>query len=192
MPDANMPTDLQALWDELNQSDDVRRERVRQERFDERAKHYAQPTTSQTSYSDDEVYKLLTFSSADERYGIDVNVVQGVRAAENITRVPGVPAYYRGVINIRGQIVSVLDLRHFFGLSPSIAKEFELILIQTHDLSLALLADRIDDVQFIPRTSITPFEMRYAHGVTSDHLVILDIDYLLSDERLIIGGESYT
>ena len=40
MPDANMPTDLQALWDELNQSDDVRRERVRQERFDERAKHY--------------------------------------------------------------------------------------------------------------------------------------------------------
>lgn len=192
MSDTNMPTDLQALWDELNQSDDVRRDQVRKQRFDDRAKQYAKPSHQETTYHDDEVYKLLTFTFAEERYGIDVDVVQGVRPAESITRVPGVPAYYRGVINVRGQIVSVLDLRLFFGLSTSTSKQFELVLIQTHDLSLALLTDRIEDVQLIPKTLVAPFEMYYAHGVTADQLVILDIDYLLSDERLIIGGENYT
>jgi purine-binding chemotaxis protein CheW len=190
MTDNNMPTDLQALWEELTQSDDARRKRIRQRRFDERAKQYAQIPIVEETYAEDEVYKVLTFHSGDERYGIDVDVVTGVRPAEKITRVPAVPNFYRGVINVRGQIISVLDLRLFFGLSASDSENAELILLQADNLSLALLTDRVEEVQWIPRNTVETVDMRYARGVTANRLVILDTDYLLSDDRLIIGGET--
>lgn len=190
MSKQNMPDDLQALWDELTQSDDIRRKRIRQKRFAERAKQYALPKDAEQSYADDEVYKLLTFNLNKEHYGIDVDVVTGVRPAEKITRVPATPDFYRGVINVRGQIISVLDLGQFLGLATSDTTKQELILVQAHNLSLALLADRIQEVQWIPRETVEAVDMRYARGVTVNQLVILDTDYLLTDDRLIIGGEN--
>jgi hypothetical protein len=53
-----------------------------------------------------------------------------------------------------------------------------------------LLTDRVEEVQWIPRNTVETVDMRYARGVTSNRLVILDTDYLLSDDRLIIGGET--
>lgn len=190
MSKRNMPDDLQALWDELTQSDEIHRKRIRQRRFTERAKQYALPKEDEQSYSDDEVYKLLTFTLGDERYGIDVDIVTGVRPTDKITRVPAIPKFYRGVINVRGQIISVLDLRQFFGLLPSDASRHELVLVHAHNLSLALLTDRIQEVQWIPREIVEAVDMRYARGVTANQLVILDTDYLLTDDRLIIGGEN--
>ena len=188
MPDNNIPADLQALWEELNQSDELRRERIRKNRFEERAIQYARVAEEEVSYTDDEVYKLLIFRFGDEQYGIDVDVVTGVRSAGKITRVPGTPDFYPGVINVRGQIISVLDLQQFLGLSASDSVAPELVLIQGDNLSLALLTDRVEEVQWIPRDSVESVDMRYARGVTAERLVILDIDYLLADDRLIIGG----
>lgn len=189
MSDNNMPDNLQALWDELTQNDEPRRKHIQQQRYDERAKQFAQPLQGDHTYAENDIYKLLIFRAGDEQYGIDVDVVTGVRPAGKITRVPAVPNFYRGVINVRGQIISVLDLRRFFGLDPSYATKYELVLIEAQDLSLALLTDRVEEVQWIARDTVEAVDMRYARGVTSDQLVILDTDYLLTDERLIIGGE---
>lgn len=190
MSDKGISPELQALWEELNQSDDIRREKNRKSRFDERAIQYARRPEEEVTYADDEVYKLLTFRFGGEHYGIDVDVVTGIRPVDNITRVPGVPDYYRGVINVRGQIISVLDLRRFLGLPISDSPASELVLIQAENLSLALLTDRVEEVQWIPRDTVETIDMRFARGVTAKRLVILDTGYLLADERLIIGRES--
>lgn len=190
MSDKKTPTDLQTLWEELTQSEEVQRKRIRDARYEQRAKQYAAPQDEAISYSEDEVYEVLVFQLGAERYGIDAAIVTGVRPAEKITRVPSVPEFYRGVVNIRGQIISVLDLRLFFGLSVAEDTALnELILVETPNLALALVANYIEEVQVIPRTTVETVDMRYAVGVTSNRIVIIDPEYLLSDERLIIGGE---
>lgn len=190
MSDKGISPELQALWEELNQSDETRREQIRKSRFDERAIQFARIPDDEVTYADDEVYKLLIFRFGKEQYGIDVDVVTGVRPVDKITRVPGVPSYYRGVINVRGQIISVLDLRRFLGLEISDSPASELVLIQADNLSLALLTDRVEEVQWVARDTVESIDMRFARGVTANRLVILDTAYLLADERLIIGRES--
>lgn len=189
MPDKPMFNDLQALWEELTQSEEEQTARIRQQRFDERATDYATPQIVEDNYADNEIYRLLTFRFGDEQYGIDVEIVTGIRPAEKITRVPGIPQFYRGVINVRGQILSVLDLRRFFNLSPSENKKSELILIKLENLSLALLADHVEEIQIIPRNTIEPVDTPHVRGVTADKLVVLDTNYLQNDDRLIIGGK---
>lgn len=189
MPDKSMLSDLQTLWEELTQSEEEQNNRIRQQRFDERAKDYAAPKIAGNTYSDHEIYRLLTFRFGDEQYGIDVDTVTGIRPAEKITRVPGVPQFYRGVINVRGQILSVLDLRQFFNLAPSESKKFELILLKLDNLSLALLANHVEEVQVVPRNTIEPVDTPYVRGVTANKLVVLDTKYLQNDDRLIIGGK---
>ncbi|MGJ3240560.1 MAG: chemotaxis protein CheW [Anaerolineae bacterium] len=191
MSDTQMPTDLQALRDELAQPETVRRERIRQQQFDERARQYAEmPQGDEDTYTDEQIYRVLVFRAGDERYGIEVEVVTGVRAVERITRVPGIPDFYRGVINMRGKIISVLDLRRFLGLPVSDDAYTEIVMVQSGSLTLALLAERVEDVARIPRQTVEAVDMRYARGVTARRLVILDTAYLFADERLIVGGKS--
>jgi len=124
-----------------------------------------------------------------ERYGIDVTTVTSVRAMSTLTRVPGVPPFYRGVVNVRGQIITVLDLRVFLNLGGNANKiPNELIVVKSNALELGILADHVSDVEHIPVDRIEPVEMKYARGVTTGRLVVLDIEQLLTDERLFVGG----
>jgi chemotaxis signal transduction protein len=65
----------------------------------------------------------------------------------------------------------------------------ELVLVETANLYLALLADHIEEVLAIPREMVESVDIKYARGVTEDHLVLLDIHALFADERLMIGGK---
>ncbi|RMG87445.1 MAG: chemotaxis protein CheW, partial [Chloroflexi bacterium] len=106
-------------------------------------------------------------------------------------RVPGAPPFYRGIVNVRGHITTVLDLRPLFDISivPDEESPHELILVEAANLRLALLAHHIEGVASIPQTSMeTLATMEYALGVTLERLIILDIERLFSDKRLWIGG----
>jgi len=187
----NQTTNLYVLWDELNQSDDLRQQQDLQVRLEQRAQQYAIPQRQEATYDDDDVYHVLAFQLGQERYGIDVSRVRGVRPVGQLTRVPGVPTFYRGVINVRGRIVSVLDLRVFFNIGGTTANlPSELVLVEASKLYLALLAAHIEEVLAIPRETVEPVEMKYARGVTAERLVILDVDTLFADERLFIGGKT--
>lgn len=182
--------DLQTLWDELNQSDDQRRQHDLDQRLRQRADQYAAPVRDDAAPAPD-ADDVLTFSLGAERYALDVSVVRGVRPLEKLTRVPGVPPFYRGVVNVRGQIYSALDLRRFFALDvPSDTLPPELILVTAANLELALLADHIEQVQPLLATDLTPLERPFTLGVSRDALVWLDIYALFSDSRLIIGKET--
>jgi purine-binding chemotaxis protein CheW len=180
--------DWQTVWEQLDWDNAAHTEQVMRERLRQRAEQYAAPMVYE-DYDPDDTYTLLTFELDNERYGIDVMAVRGVRTLNRLTRVPGVPSFYRGVVNVRGQVITVLDIRHFFNMPVHDEQQpNEIIIVAGNGLHLALLVGHVAEVITIPRNTIEPVEMSYARGVTTDHLVVLDIEKLLADERLIIGG----
>jgi len=183
-------SDLQTLWEELNQSDAERSRQILEATLRQRAQSYAAPLRETQTYAEDEIYQVLSFQLGSESYGVDVAVIRGIRPLERLTRVPSVPNFYEGVVNVRGQIISVLDLRAFFGMDAPEIDNAELVLVGAADMTLALLAERVEDVEMIPRTAVEPVEMSYSRGISHSRLIILDMLSLLNDERLIVGGKS--
>lgn len=187
----NLSIDWEAIWRSLDWDDTDRQQTAIKERLKQRATQYAQPSKQQQIYQQEqeEVYQLLTFDLGAERYGIDVTLVTRVRAINKLTRVPGAPSFYRGVVNVRGQIITVLDLRILLALGMDTTEiPPELVVVKHNNLEIAILADHVSDVERIPVDVIEPVEMKYARGVTLGRLVVLDIEQLLSDERLFVGG----
>lgn len=181
---------LQALLDALNRDTADTEQDVLVERLRERATKYATPQLDTRPTADD-MLRLISFQLGDERYAVDVATVAGIRPVMHVTRVPGTPSFYRGVTNIRGQIVSVLDLRLFFGMTAAmLALPAELILVENDELHIALLVKRVEALIELSPASLKTVELPYAQGITPEHLIILDIPALLDDERLIIGGHS--
>lgn len=154
-----------------------------------RAAQYAIPTRNTDGQTAGSRLTTLTMMLGSERYGIDVMFVRSIRTLPKITPVPGIPHFYRGVVNLRGQIITVLDLQRFFDL-PAQSSYQELVIVQSNQLEIGLLTTQVQGIEVISTSSIQLIEsVRYARGVTPDQLVILDIASLFEDERLVIGGQ---
>ncbi len=171
-------------WDETRQQDEI------ETRLHLRARQYAQPL-KQDKAAEHAAFTVLTFNLGVEKYAVDVMTVQMVRPLPPLTRVPGTPDFYPGVVNISGQIVTVLDLRHYFDMDTDETEPArELVIVESSGLKLGLLAHHIEGVLTLSRDTIEPTEdMRYAFGVTEQRLVVLDIARLLEDKRLMIGDD---
>jgi purine-binding chemotaxis protein CheW len=143
-----------------------------------------------------------------EVYGIEVQYVLEIRPAVRITRVPRVPEWVTGVANLRGRILSVLDLRRFFGLAPAEAREedrvtpfLDLVVVETPAMEVALLTEDVLEVDLFPTSqvqgvaeTIRGVSSEYVRGVIergaeAPMIVVLDLPALLADERLIIQEE---
>jgi purine-binding chemotaxis protein CheW len=182
----------EAVWRSLNWDDEQRQQAADSERLRQRAAHYAAPLKEQAVAAENS-RSVLTFELGRERYGIDVMHVRGIRALGTLAEVPSTPSFYVGVINMRGQIISVLDLRRFFQIAfaEDAPDPLEVIVVHAGELEMALVAHQVIGVEGIPHTAIKPVDhMPYAHGLTSDKIVLLDMAQLFQDERLIIGGVS--
>ncbi len=181
--------DWQSVWDTLNWDNEERQATTLAQQLHQRAQQYATPIIRDDLTSDKHVMTLLAFSLGTERYAVDVHRVIGVRNIRRITRVPNAPAFYRGVVNVRGQILTVLDLEAYFGIrtDESIAYS-ELIIVNGHGLELGILVDEIQEIVRLPEETIETIDMPHTHGITLNKLIILDMDSLLTDSRLIIGG----
>lgn len=182
--------DWDAVWKSLNWDDANGSEESTQARLHQRALAYAAPPPKVESLEDSKT--VLVFELGEERYGINVMTVRSVRTISHITRVPGTPAFYRGVVNVRGQIVTVMDLRLLFDISIADEKAppDELIVAQSNQLEIGLLAHNVEGVMSVLQADIEPVDnIRYALGVTAERLVLLDIDRLFEDNRLIVGGK---
>lgn len=179
-------------WDAVRaelQWDDTRyAEQIEQSRLLQRARQYAADPVAGDDL-DEQTLPVLVFDLGGERYGVDVMLVRGLRDLPHITPVPGSPHFYRGVVNLRGQIVTVMDLRPFFDMATGEeTPPAELVVVKSGRLEIALLAHHIHGVQSIPQDTVASTgEIRYTRGVTADRLVLLDIAALFEDERLIAG-----
>jgi purine-binding chemotaxis protein CheW len=101
--------------------------------------------------------KYLTFVLANEEYGVEVLKVQEIIRILPITPVPEVPAHYRGVINLRGKILPVIDLRTKFGLAPAATTaEACIIVMRTDGTTRGVIVDRVTEVMKLEDAVIEP------------------------------------
>ena len=141
-----------------------------------------------------ETLEVVEFELAGESYAVPLAQVREVGPLHDLTPVPGTPPFVLGIINLHGEIRTVIDLKKFFDLPDAGLTQLNQILLLEHeDLQLGILADTIRGVRHIPLADLQPAlptltEIRadYLRGVTGDRLVVLDAAKLLSDKRLIV------
>ncbi|MBS1191879.1 MAG: chemotaxis protein CheW [Rhodocyclaceae bacterium] len=143
---------------------------------------------------------VVAFQLAGETYGIELAFVREVYPLKAFTPLPCTPGFVLGIVNVRGQILSVLDLRAFFELPQAGLSELnKVIILRQNDMELGVLADAVLGVQSIPRAEIQPglptltgIREAYLVGVTAQRLVVLDGGRILSDKALVVHEQVET
>ena len=149
---------------------------------------------------DDELMQLVTFSIGEEEFGVDILKVQEIIRTMEITKVPKAPGFVEGVINLRGKVIPIIDLRRRFGLSSKEHdKHTRIIVIEINNMIVGFVVDSVSEVLRIPASTVEPppagvagMESEYISGVgkLQDRLLILlDLDRLLSNEDLDVLGQ---
>lgn len=141
--------------------------------------------------------ELLEFRLALESYALETRHVREVYPLKDLTPVPCTPAFVRGIVNVRGRIIPVIDIKKFFDLpDQGLTDLHRIILVQGNGLEIGLLADEIDGVRSVPigalqasLSTLTGIRADYLKGVTADRLVVLDLDRLLADPKIIVHEE---
>ena len=148
--------------------------------------------TQTVGYSSD-VRQFLTFTLEREEYGIDILKVQEIKGYSKVTPLPNTPPYVKGVMNLRGTVVPVVDLRKRFsmGETPEDASSV-VIVVMVENKVVGLLVDAVSDVLSIPLDTIHPapeltqgLENQFIGGIAQcgDRLVtFLDIEQVLTEE----------
>lgn len=140
---------------------------------------------------------VLEFTLAYERYGVESQSVREVHPLRELTPVPCTPPFVLGIVNIRGRIVSVIDLRRFFDLPLRGLTDLNQVIILAHaDVELGILADTIVGVRQIPEAfiqrslpTLTGVRAKFLRGVTGERMAILDAEKILSDPSLVVHQE---
>jgi purine-binding chemotaxis protein CheW len=146
----------------------------------------------------DSLLDVLEFRLAQERYAMETRHVREVVPLKNLTPLPGTPPFVQGIVNVRGQILPVFDLKELFDLPGQGLTDLHcIVLVRGHGLEFGLLADAIVGVRTIPVDSLqaslptlTGVRGDYLKGVTAERLVVLDLDRILADPKLIVHEEA--
>lgn len=141
--------------------------------------------------------EVLEFRLARESYALETRHVGEVLGFNDLTPLPCTPPFVRGIVNVRGRILPVLDIKKFFELpDEGLTDLHRIILVRGNDLELGLLADVIVGVRTIPADSLqaslptlTGIRADYLKGVTAERLVVLDLDRVLADPNIIVHEE---
>jgi purine-binding chemotaxis protein CheW len=133
--------------------------------------------------------KFLTFFLAGEEYGIEIQNVQEIIGMESFTSVPGTPDYIMGVINLRGKIIPIADLRRKFGMeSKPPTSETCIVVIQAQHSEVGIVVDRVSEVLSISGSDIEPASC-FGEAVNADFILGIakseaKITILLNTENL--------
>ncbi|MBU2699977.1 purine-binding chemotaxis protein CheW [Sporomusaceae bacterium BoRhaA] len=139
--------------------------------------------------------KFLTFSLGSEVYGIEIRFVTEIIGMQSVTEVPDLPGYVKGIINLRGKIIPVIDVRLRFKKMP---REYDsrtcIIVIEIKEVAVGLIVDTVAEVLSIPEQDLasppkinSSYHQRFTQAigkVGNDIKLILDCDRLLSDDEM--------
>lgn len=147
--------------------------------------------------ADDEYRDITTFLLASELYGIENRYIREVYALKDFTPLPCTPSFVFGIINIRGRIVSVIDIKRFFDLPDrGLSDQNKVIVLSSSTMEFGILADEIRGVRNVLSKDVqaglptlTGIRLEYLLGVTEDRLIILDGGKLLTDKNLPVYEE---
>jgi purine-binding chemotaxis protein CheW len=139
--------------------------------------------------------KVIVFRLKDEEYGVDVNQVRSIERMQKITRVPRTASFVKGVINLRGVVTPIIDLRERFGLEQDAYTDHtRIIIVAVDNMEVGLIVDSANDVVDILESSIEQppavvggVQADYLSGVanlTDRLLILLNLSKVLSAEEI--------
>jgi len=156
--------------------------------------------TDLTNIEDSDKREFLTFMLAGEEYGVDILRVQEIKGWDEVTNIPNTPDYIRGVINLRGTIVPIIDMRLRFKLE---SKEYDATTVVVvlrvknengNDRTMGVVVDAVSDVYNVPRCDIKPspdfgmaVDTEFVNGlatVDNKMVIVLNIDHMLNADEL--------
>lgn len=139
--------------------------------------------------------KVIVFQLKDEEYGVDIQQIRSVEQVPSITRVPRTPVFVKGVINLRGVVTPIVDLRERFKMEHRIYDEnTRIIIVNAAGMEVGLVVDSANDVMDVPLSVIAPapeivggINAAYLQGVAKLEdrlLILLDLERVLNNEEL--------
>ena len=138
-----------------------------------------------------ELLQLVSFKIGDEEFGVDILSVQEINRMSQITKVPNTPEFIEGVINLRGRIIPVIDLRVKLGMvRKDHGKNTRIVVVELKGQTIGFIVDEVSEVLRIPK-EITEAPPEMVGGVNSDYitsigkledrlLILLDLEKILS------------
>ena len=158
----------------------------------ERARALARPVAD--AAKEEETLAIAIFRLGEERYAIEARFVLEVTRPDETTPVPGLPEFFLGVTNRRGEILAVVDLARFLGIDRGAESDrSRLIVLGDAAPEFGIIADEVEEICRIaeralhpPSTGLGGARRAYVRAVTSDALVVLDGAALLADERFFV------
>jgi purine-binding chemotaxis protein CheW len=144
-----------------------------------------------------ESLEIIEFRLASETYGLESRFIREVYPLRDVTPLPGMPPFVLGIVNVRGQILSVVDLKEFFNLpDKGLGQLNKLIILHDEQMEFGILADAILDVRSIaldtlqtaPAT-VSGIGEEYLRGVTGERMILLDAEEILRDENIVVHQE---
>ncbi|ADB58427.1 chemotaxis protein CheW [Archaeoglobus profundus] len=143
-----------------------------------------------------ETIQVIVFSLGEERYGVDITQVREIIRPTKITRIPNAPDFVEGVINLRGQITTIINLRKRFGLPPKeIDNDTRIIVVEYNDAVIGMMVDTVNEVKYLTSDDIEPLpsivtsrsEAKFLKGVgklPDGLLILIDLNKVLSEEEI--------
>lgn len=143
---------------------------------------------------------LLLFVLDNEQYAVEVSYVREVYQLEQLTPIPRTPNFVVGIFSARGRLISVVDLRAFFGLSPTnLSPESKVVSVGLDDgsgMEIGILSDEVTDVITVFEEDLDPAltsqvgnRVQFTRGIAPGMIVVLDMEALLKDKQLIVNEE---
>jgi purine-binding chemotaxis protein CheW len=164
-----------------------------------------QRTNAETGTHQTETQQILTFHICGEEYGVDILTVHGIRGWEGATEMPNTPDYIKGVINLRGAIIPLIDLRKRFDFDGIEYSKTNVVIIlsvefQQRERTIGIVVDGVSDVVTVSMTDIHPppefgenVSAGYTDGLaTIDEKVVmlLDPNKLMDFDRLVDAADN--
>jgi len=131
---------------------------------------------------------------ANERYCIEATYVREVRQLDALTMLPGAPPFVLGIVSVRGEVVSVVDIGVFFDLpARGLTDRNRILVLRSREMVFGIVADSVPGIRRLRAAEIQPapptftgVREKYLRGITSDGLVVLDGARLIHDESIVV------
>ncbi|GAA3948282.1 chemotaxis protein CheW [Allohahella marinimesophila] len=167
---------------------------ARHEQLPDKEDYTMASSSGQAKASDDPVLQYVTFRLDHETYGINVMQIQEVLRYTEIAPVPGSPSYVMGIINLRGNVVTVIDTRQRFGLSQSeVSDSSRIVVIEVDSQVMGILVDSVAEVVYLRQSEIESApnvgneeSAKFIHGVCNKNgelIILVEFEKLMLDEE---------
>lgn len=162
------------------------------QKLKERAKTIAKQ--NEKSEDNGDYLEIVEFFLSEEKYALELKHIREVYSIKELTHLPFSPSFVLGIVNLRGQVLSIIDLKELYELSTGGCTENQQVIILSSDtMEFGILTDGIVGVSKIPVNLIQPwistfknYMAEHIKGITKEHTVVLDGEKILSDKKILL------